>query len=216
MTDRIAITAVRATNNGYELTISTLEEPLLVSPSIYHRHRLKEGIVITPPQLQQLIAESAREVCEQTVARLLGFREHSVAEMRRKLKQRQFASEVIEEILRKYVRNGLLDDARYGERLARKTLERKPSGRAFVLSVLQRKGIDRELAGEIVDRLFEKTDETDLAMAALESRWSRWAEIDVETARRRAYNYLSRRGIGYEAAKAAFEKLHRRTSEVED
>lgn len=216
MNEKISITTVKATPKGFELTISTLEEPLLVSPSIYHRHRLKEGIVITAPQLEQLVAESAREVCEQTVGRLLGYREHSVAEMRRKLRQRQFASDVIEDTLRKYVRNGLLDDARYGQRLAERTLERKPSGRAFVLAVLQRKGINRDLAGEIVGRLFEDADETDLAVAALESRWSRWRQIDVETARRKAYNYLSRRGIGYAAAKAAFEELHSRTSEVED
>lgn len=216
MTERIAITAVKATNNGYELTISTLEQALLVSPSMYHRHRLKEGIVITPPQLEQLVSESAREVCEQTIGRLLGYREHSVAEMRRKLRQRQFEPDVIDEILRKYVRNGLLDDARYGTRLARQTLERKPSGRAFITAVLLRKGIERDLAEEIVARLFIDSDETELAIAALESRWSQLGQIEVETARRKAYNYLSRRGIGYAAAKAAFEKLHRRTSEVED
>jgi len=216
LSERISITGIKATNRGFELAISTLEEPLLVSPSIYHKHRLKEGIVITPPQLEQLVAESAIEVCEQTVGRLLGYREHSVGEMRRKLKQREFASHVIEETLCKYVRNGLLDDARYGARLAKNTLERKPSGRAFVLAVLQRKSINRDLAEEIVNRLFEDADEIDLAVAALESRWSRWDQIDVETARRKAYNYLSRRGIGYAAAKAAFEKLHRRTSEVED
>ncbi len=216
MSERISITRVEATSSGFQLTISTLEEPLLVSPSIYHRHRLKEGIVITPPQLEQLVAESAAEVCEQTVGRLLGYRDHSVGEMRRKLKQREFAADVIEEALRKYIRNGLLDDARYGARLAQKTLERKPSGRAFVISVLQRKSINRDLAEEIVNRLFEDADETELAVAALESRWSRWSEIDVETARRKAYNYLSRRGIGYAAARAAFEELHSRTSEVED
>ncbi len=216
MSERISITRIRATNNGFKLTVSTLEEPLLVSPSMYHRHRLKEGIVITPPQLEQLIAESACELCDQTIGRLLGYREHSVGEMRRKLKQREFASEVIEEALKKYVRNGLLDDARYGALLAKNTLRKKPSGRAFVVAVLQRKCIDRDLAEEIVGRLFEGADETDLAVAALESRWPQWSQIDVETARRKAYNYLSRRGIGYAAAKAAFEKLHSRTSEVED
>jgi regulatory protein len=207
---------VPPTGNGYELTISALEEPLMVSPSMYHRHRLKEGIVITPPQLEQLVTESARELCDQAVGRLLGYREHSVGEMRRKLRQRRFTPDVIEETLRKYIRNGLLDDHRYATRLAQKTLGQKPSGKAFVAAVLQRKGIGRDLAAEIVDELFEDADETDLALAALESRWAQWRQIDVETARRKAYNYLSRRGIGYEAAKAAFEMLHGRTSEVED
>ena len=57
-------------------------------------------------------------------------------------------------------------------------------------------------------------DETELAIRALQSRWRRWSEIDVETARKRAYNYLSRRGIGYQAARAAFEELSGKTDEV--
>ena len=84
------------------------------------------------------------------------------------------------------------------------------------MAVLQRKYINRALAEQVVGNLLANEDETDLAVAALERKWHQLAEFDVETARRKAYNYLSRRGIGYAAAKDAFENLSARSKEVRE
>jgi SOS response regulatory protein OraA/RecX len=195
MTEPIRITSLKLAGERCRLTVSTIEEPLILSTSMVHRHRLKEGIVITAPQLAQLLDEAAADECELLIRRMLAFREHSVGEVTEKLRHKGCEDTHIEKAVAKFVRTGLLDDARYADSLIRRLLERKPAGQ------------------RIVDDLLADRSETDLAIAALESRWRAFAQFDVETARQKAYTFLSRRGIGYAAAKAAFETLLSRTNE---
>ncbi len=211
--EQIRITKLYEFAGRYKLSVSTLKEPLVVSISMVFKHRLKKGIVITRPQLEQLIAEAEVDECDRLVGRMLGYREHSVGEVRFKLKQKEIGPDAVESVVSKYVRNGLLDDRRFAEMLARRTLEKKPSGRTFIIAELQKRRVDRSLAERVVDDLLEDRDETSLAVEALERKWHLYAQIDIESARKKAYNYLSRRGIGYGAAKAAFETLHRRRRE---
>lgn len=196
------------------MTISTREEPLLLSADLYHRHRLKEGIVLSSAQLDQLVTEVATDTCDSTVGRMLAIRDHSAGEIRLKLARKNHTREVADRVIKKYLGQGLIDDARYATMLAARTLKRKPAGKAYLVAVLQRKYIDRALAEQVVVNLLANENETDLATAALERKWRQLDQIDVETARRKAYNYLARRGIGYAAAKEAFEKLAARSKEV--
>ncbi|MBU0982526.1 MAG: RecX family transcriptional regulator [candidate division Zixibacteria bacterium] len=210
----IKITKITASGFGYVVEISTLTEPLRLSPGIYNKHRLKSGIVLTEPQLRQLTQEAERDNCDREVARLLGMRAHSEGELITKLIRKQFARSTVNEVVAVYVARGLVDDAQYAFELARQTLERRPAGRAYLLAVLKRKQIDSAIAETALDTLLHGRDEVDTAVAALEKRWLRFSEFDLETSRRKAYTYLSRRGISYSAAKAAFETLLNRTNEV--
>ena len=188
--------------------ISDRDDPLVISAELYHRHRLKEGIVLTRAQLEQLIAEADLDECEREIGRLLGLREHSTGEVCAKLTSKNHTPKAIESAVRKYIRNGLLDDARFAFNMARTTLERKPSGYSYLVALLRRKMVGRTLAEDTVNRLLQGRDETAIAIAALRHKRRYLDQFDVETARKKVYNYLSRRGIGYAAAKAAFEKLY--------
>jgi len=216
MSKQITIDKVTKKRAGYSLLISAREESLLVSRESYYRHRLKEGIVITLPQLNQLVEESLSDSCEREVIRLLGLRDRSMGELRTKLIQKGHASKVIKSILKKYTDNGLLDDQRFATNFARRTMERKPVGRSYLIAMLQKKYIERSLAEQAVNCLLSSADENDAATTALEHRWRQFSQFDVETARNKAYNYLSRRGFGYEAARAAFEVLQQRAEEVDE
>lgn len=214
MKDTVSISKITPAGGNYRMMLSNRDEPLVVSASLYHRHRLKEGIVLTAAQLDQLMAEVETEACKREVNRLLALREHSSGEIKVKLARKQFPRDLADKIVRRYVKNGLLDDARFAADLARRTLDRKPAGRPYLVAFLRRKQIGRELAGQAVDNLLAEKDETALALAALERKWPRPGEFDVETLRTKAYNYLSRRGFGYAAAKAAVDRLIAGAKEV--
>lgn len=210
------IRIVRLTQVGgrFRMTLSNCEEPLLVEAILVARHRLKEGIVLTAPQAAALEREVAEGACDREVARLLALRPHSIGELRTKLRRKGFDEEPVAVIIRKYQQSGLLDDAHVAATLVRLALERKPAGKSYLVALLRRKLIDRDLAEQTVEMALGDRDEIELAYEALSRRKrvlfsSR--QIEVETIRRRAYTYLSRRGIGYAAAKAAFEKLLKET-----
>jgi SOS response regulatory protein OraA/RecX len=204
-------------SKGAELTIHGEEEPFLVSLETVHRRRLVEGVVLTEAQLAALKEESALYQCDRLAARLLAMRDHSVGELRLKLRRRGMPASAVQSVLKKYRDNGALDDARYALAVGRSLLSRRPCAQNYLTAYLQRKRIDRELATQTAETLLDREDDDKLALAALEQRWSRFGQFELETARTKAYNYLARRGFGYRSAKAAFEQLWRQTQkESED
>ena len=122
-----------------------------------------------------------------------------------------FGPEAVRAAVGKFRRNGFLDDTAFARKLAEQTLERSPAGRAYLVAVLRKKRIGRSLAERTVDLVLHDTDEEEIAVRALQKRWSQYRQLELESARRKAYNYLSRRGIGYAAARAAFDKLRAQT-----
>jgi regulatory protein len=143
-------------------------------------------------------------------------REHTVGELKLKLARKGFAIETIRPIVKRLKDTGLLDDRRLAHALARRTFERKPAGRAYLIGLLRRKMIEPTLAERAVDQLLENVDETESAVAALERKWPAGREIQVESVRTRAYSYLSRRGFGYAAAKAAVARYFESEAKVDE
>ncbi len=179
----------------------------MVSEETVHRYRLVDGVVITSSQLDQLRRESELYLCDNESARLLGIREHSVGELRAKLKRKEFSAEVIEDTIRKYRKRGFLDDARYAYKLSQRLMENRPCGLSYLTAHLQRKMIARELAEKTAQMVLSNVDEKEQAVRALEKRWRRMAQFELEVARNKSYNYLARRGFSYDAARKAFEQL---------
>jgi len=215
MGETVRIEKMEPSGGGYRVSFASVAEALELPSLLCHRHRLKAGIVITVAQLEQLRRDAAAEGCDAEATRLLALREHSVEELRAKLKKKGFDESIIGDTLKSFLKRGHLDDSRFASSLARRTLERKPAGRSYLVAVLRRKMIARDLAEQIVAQLLDGRDETAQAVAALQRKWPELARIEVETARRRAYSYLSRRGFGYEASKTAWEQLSEQHSEVD-
>lgn len=216
MSEQIKITRLVNAGESCRIQITGHDQILTVSLTLVHQHRLKEGIVLTSPQLSQLLAEAELDQCDQSVARSLAMREHTTGELRDKLQRKGFSKDAIATTLKRYSERGLLDDAHVAAKLVRSSLEKNPSGRAYLVAVLRKKKVDRELAEQTVDMILSGKDETAMAVESLSKRWSSLRHLDLERARSRAYNYLSRRGIGYSAARAAFEQLYNREREDSD
>lgn len=69
------------------------------------------------------------------------------------------------------------------------------------------------MAADIVDEIMGNVDENELALEILRGRWRQFSKFDLETARKKAYNYLSRRSVSYGAAKYAFEAMIKEVNE---
>ncbi len=207
LSDGVRVERLRVSGTRCRVFFSDRKEPLVLSDELVFRLRLKEGDVLTASQVEKIEIEAELGECDRVAARLLGMRDHSSGELKAKLAQRGFSSIAVKAILARYAERGLLDDARFARAWARRTLERMPSGRGYLVASLQKKAIPRALAEAVVNELLEREDETALAVASLRKRWASFAQFDLERAKVKAYTYLGRRGISYEAARAAFAQL---------
>ncbi|MFQ5454288.1 MAG: regulatory protein RecX [Candidatus Zixiibacteriota bacterium] len=213
MGTQIKIIKLNRSNNKVTITLSNLEKPLIVSENTVYRYKLVDGIVITPSQFDILKHESLLFQCHREVTRLIALREHSTGEIRTKLKQKGFESEIIKETVKKFESRGLLNDAQFALNLAQRIINDKPCGKPYLTASLQRKMIDRELVEETIENVLANQDEIDLAHKALKKRWHEFSQFELEVARKKSYNYLARRSFGYEAVKNAFELLINRKEE---
>ena len=207
MAEEIRLNEIRFQAVSVVVEVSILEEPLVIDLETAHRFRLAAGTVITPSQLAALEAAALRYACRNEATRLLALRPHAVEELRLKLRRREFPDEIVGETIDDFKQRGVLDDAQYAHELAQSLVARKPCGRAYLVGHLQSKHIDRFLAAEVADVVLGPEDATELAIRALSARWREFGQFDLETARRKAYNYLARRGFTFDATQAAFESL---------
>ena len=216
MSQPIRITKLVPAGERYRVEISVLEDPLVVPAEIVFRYALKADIVLTEPQLLQLQAEAELIECDRVAARMLGMREHSVGELKFKLKRKEFGADAVEKTIKAYRSRGLLDDAHLAHKLVARAIERNPAGRRWLIAMLRRKHIASHLAEQAVEMALGSKDEVSLAVESLRKRWSSIGQLELERARTKAYNYLSRRGISYASARAAFEQLYNHDHEDDD
>ncbi|MDF1544209.1 MAG: regulatory protein RecX [bacterium] len=202
------ITELKRTERGVLIRISSLEEPLLLSPSTVINSKLEKGVVVTESQIAIIVREARVYACDRVTLRILARRPHSIGELKTKLWFREYEQDIIDEVIKKRKKQGLLDDVKYAYLVGRSLLERKPCGRSYVLSHLMKRKVEKKVADDVVKTLFEGKDTEELAIAALRKKWWRFGQLELETARTKAYNYLARRGFGYQAAKTAFEYLY--------
>ena len=135
--------------------------------------------------------------------RALTRRDHSVAEMERKLRDKGFSVGVIAGLIARLGKSGYLDDRRFAERWAESAVR---SGRGYgprLRMELARRGISREIIADVLAGIKASYGEEE-TLAALVSR--RFAGFDPGSAtdqeKRRVFSYLQRRGF---SAAAIFE-----------
>ena len=195
------------------LTIDSLEKTVTVPLELVNREALEEKMLISAVLLDSINDEAEELQCEAKAVAILSRRDHSVGELKRKLRQKKFSDDAISRAVSIYKKSGLLNDKSYAEKLVSRQLAEKPSGRPFLISLLMSKLIRRELAEETVNLLYQSENELSLAVSALSKRWNQYSQFELEEARRKAYNYLSRKGFSYGIAKDAFEQLKQEQEE---
>ncbi|RKX31495.1 MAG: hypothetical protein DRP46_03230 [Candidatus Zixiibacteriota bacterium] len=179
----------------------------LISAKYLDQYGLTSGMKIEPDLLDDIKHRSDLQRAEDYLVYLLSRRAYSSGHLMAKMFEKGYDKETITQIIDKFEEKGLIDDVVFAREFAESILRNKPAGRSYVIGCLKQKHISHELAKSIVDELFAGVDEFELALRLLRGRWSYFSKFELETARRKAYNYLSRRSIDYRAAKQAFEKM---------
>ncbi|GBE30208.1 MAG TPA: regulatory protein RecX [Bacteroidetes bacterium] len=87
--------------------------------------------------------------------RLLARRDHAVAELRRKLMQRKYSHDEIEEALSRLIARNFLNDERTARIWAEQESQRGGQGRVKALNRMLEHGLSRELASVALEELWD-------------------------------------------------------------
>jgi len=176
-------------------------------------HRLVIGKEINPPDLEKILKETEVGKLMERMYGLFNIRARSEKEIKdyfrmlsfkRKVKgDEEISNMVVDNIIEKLIKKSMVDDLIF----ARSWMEArsKKYGINRIKQELYKKGINRE----IIDQLFgeEGLENVEgVAQKLLDKKIERWKNLKPMEFKKKAYDFLLRRGFEYELVKGIVEK----------
>jgi len=138
--------------------------------------------------------------------RYLSYRARSVVEVRDKLREKEFAAEVVAEVVADLQRQQLLDDREFARRWVEARLPRACGVRKLAQD-LRRKGVAAGVVDEVLAEYALVLNSSERTVALLSKQAWRYRGLAPDKAKRRMLGFLARRGCDAEMARAAVEQV---------
>lgn len=143
--------------------------------------------------------EKSRTRTLQRAVKLLAAKPRSVAELRERLLEKEWTTtEAADYAVAKLSEYGYLNDEQFALGYASARVRQKPVGRGRLARDLQMKKIDRELAEQTLEKVFDETSESELIDRAIEKRTRLRGRPTTRQETKSLFDHLLRRGFSYD------------------
>lgn len=171
-------------------------------------HQLRKGVLLSIEQQQALLLADSFHIAKSSALNYLARRMHSVQEIRRKLKQKEFPENVIEEVIVYLGERQYLDDAVFAKMFAESRFASKKYGSQRIKMELMKRGVAKNIVENALKKVFSKIDITETIQLQAEKQWEKLQrEPDVRKRQQKLYAYLARRGFESDAIMATIRRL---------
>ena len=173
---------------------------------VLYKYGLKIGEELDQKKIDQILESEVKKESKDAALKFLSYRMRSEKEVRDKLKKKEFANDLIDEVIKDLKRINLIDDSNFASAFVRDKISNKPQGKILLKQELWKKGIKDETIEKVLKEYFEdEEEELNLAKNLLKKRKKRYENLDKNIAKRRMMSFLLRRGFSYEIVKQALK-----------
>lgn len=186
------------------------DENLVVS------EKLVPGKIIQPQELDKLLFEAEVGKLMEKMYGLFSVRQRSEKEVRDYLKIRNQKSKikdgeeisqlVVDQLVERLKQRGMLNDLEFARAWVESRRRSRGKSMRALKAELMKKGIDREITEEVISHQLSVISEEELAKRTLEKKMKSWRNLDKQTFKKKAYEYLVRQGFEYEVVKKVVSK----------
>ncbi len=194
MTDKM-ITAIKVQKRDTERVNIDLDGEFAFGLSRITAAWLKIGDRLSEERIVLLQQEDAIEVAYQRALLLLGYRSRSEQEMRRKLAEKNFSVDQVEQVVKKLKQANLIQDRSFALAWVENRNNSHPRSQRLMRHELLRKGVDET---HIENALKTSSTDLELARRAAVTYSRRLTGNDYEAFRKRLSGFLARRGFSYD------------------
>lgn len=175
------------------------------------KYGLRVGQTLTPEDRRDIEADEQYVRAKQRALDYLAHKPRTEQEVRRKLRERDVAPFVVDQVIARLQELDYLDDEAYAHEYAHNRFSNKGYGPIRIRRELEERGVNRAVADAAVDDLFAEEDATAAAREHAENRWPRLAgEDDPRSRKQKMYRYLRRRGFTTDTIYTVLDELERR------
>lgn len=173
--------------------------------------KIKEGQEIAEGTVAFIRKNLVYIKAQDVALRMLGYKMRTIAEIRRKLEEKEFSEDIIEEVLAFLKKYGYADDREYCRKFIKERLRLQPKGAYALRMELRQRGIARSLIEEILAET--QIDEEGDALRWLEKK-TKGILPATPKEKKRLMDLLQRKGYSYSTIEAAFRTLEARGGEA--
>ena len=164
---------------------------------------LRVGQTLSGDDVARLQVQDKVEQAYERALDFLSYRPRSEAEVRRRLCKKNVEDEVVEVVIERLTRSGLLDDREFARYWVANRLQFKPRGARALRHELWEKGVPTSIIADALANL----DEEGAARKAAEVGARRLAHLEPRDFRQRLGTYLARRGFSYAVVEPLIEEM---------
>ena len=160
---------------------------------------LRVGMWLDDAKIAELQLADGVEQAHSRALDYLTYRPRSEAELRAYLLEKGCLEGVVEEVLARLARVGLVDDEGFAHYWRDNRARFRPRGRRMLSYELGQKGV----ASEVIEAALEDYDEVAAARKVAQEQARRLGNLPPDVARRRLFERLARRGFSYDLIREA-------------
>ena len=164
---------------------------------------LRVGQTLSDDDVARLQMQDGVERAYERALNFLSYRPRSEAEVRRKLRKKNMEEEVVEAVVERLTRAGLLNDREFARYWVENRRQFNPRGARALRHELREKGVPAPVIADVLADL----DEEVTARRAAEAGARRLAHLEPGDFRRRLGAYLARRGFSYAVIEPLVEEM---------
>jgi regulatory protein len=161
---------------------------------------LRLGDEITEEELHSLMEYNDDLKVKNKAFELLSYRDHSEKELRKKLSDRKFAEDSIDETIERLTELGYINDEKFAENYYRDLIFNRKFSKRRAIYELQKKGIERDLISVVTEEV--EVDETETLLNLMRGKYS--SKMISEEKRKTLSQTLIRNGFSWGDVKSAF------------
>jgi regulatory protein len=185
------ITALRFQKRNKDRVNVYLDDQFAFGLAAVEAAHLRVGQALGDDDIARLQQRDDVERAYERALNFLSYRPRSEAEVRRNLGKKKVADEVVEEVVERLVRIGMLDDQEFARYWVENRVQFNPRGARALRHELWQKGIP----ASVVDDVLADFDEEAVARKAMDSGARRLSHLEPWDFRRKLEAYLARRGF---------------------
>ncbi len=171
---------------------------------------LRKGDVVSETRISELKEYSDKQYIKFKIFEILGRRDHSTNEIKKKLLKMRFVNHaLIDVVIEEFQEKNYINDAEFAKRYIEYLSEFKKAGVNKIKQQLYGKGISRSISDEILkeEEFKEKQSENCLQVAEKKYKILKEREQDSFKIKQKLYTFLIGRGFNYEDSEQACRKL---------
>ena len=183
------------------------DKPFVVIPSaLVEKFGLRIGLEIEAEVIEKLIAADEAMRAKNYSLDLLRENIYSKTQMTRELEREGFGEQTVKTIIAELIHSGHIRDRLYAENWIQRRQKSNPKGRTVLKQELIDKGVDREIAEQVLAAV-KSEEESKLAFQIAQKRAKQYKRLPIHVAKRRLHGFLARRGFEPETILQVIEQV---------